>query len=166
MSERSQVSGNALWRSIDTDAEGIWLTTNLPTNGLTGVCARDAYGSKKCAMKIDTCDYWRPKVNQFDSIWSNCLSTVVMGQIENDNFGLNKANVKIQKKSNKCKQCILSYWPFEEPFENTQWRKAKQMQPMWLCLLWSKCTVVTFEKTQWRKVEQMQPVWVCILSSR
>ena len=51
----------------------MWLTDG-PTNGLTGV---DAYGSKmwKYAMKIDTCDYWRPKVNKFYSVWSNCLST-------------------------------------------------------------------------------------------
>ena len=51
----------------------MWLTDG-PTNGLTGV---DAYGSKKWkyAMKIDTCDYWRPKVNKFYSVWSNCLST-------------------------------------------------------------------------------------------
>ena len=37
------------------------------------------------------------------------------------------------------------------------------MQPVWLCMLWSKFFEQTFENTQWRKVEQMQPMWICIL---
>ena len=35
---------------------------------------------------------------------------------------------------------------------NTKWRKDKQMQPVWLCLLWSKLFEDTFENAQWRKV--------------
>ena len=45
---------------------------------------------------------------------------------------------------------------------NTKWRKDKQMQPVWLCLLWSKLFEDTFENAQWRKVKQMQPMWLCI----
>ena len=40
------------------------------------------------------------------------------------------------------------------------------MQPVWLCMLWSKCTEVTFENTQWRKTVQMQPMWLCIFSGK
>ena len=40
------------------------------------------------------------------------------------------------------------------------------MQPMWLCMHWSKCTEVTFEKTQWKKVKQMQPMWLCFFSGK
>ena len=39
----------------------------------------------------------------------------------------------------------------EETFENTQWRKVEQMQPMWLCIILCKRFEDTFENTQWRK---------------
>ena len=45
---------------------------------------------------------------------------------------------------------------FEETFENTHWREAKQMQSMWLYMLRSKCIEVTFEDTQW--INQRAPV--------
>ncbi len=32
-----------------------------------------------------------------------------------------------------------------------QWRKAKQMQPMWLCILLCKQFGETFDHTQWKK---------------
>ena len=55
-------------------------------------------------------------------------------------------------------QCFLtskfSGRPSEGSFENVLWRKVKQMQPMWLCLL-------TLENTQCRKIKQMQPMWRC-----
>ena len=51
-------------------------------------------------------------------------------------------------------------------FENAQWRKAKQMQPMRLCILSGKHFEETFEDTQWRKTKQMQPMWLCILKGR
>ena len=36
-----------------------------------------------------------------------------------------------EEKSNKCNQCnFIAGIPFEDTFENTQWRKVKQMQPM------------------------------------
>ena len=35
------------------------------------------------------------------------------------------------EKSNKCNQCDFSC-SYASAFENTQWRKTKQMQPMWL----------------------------------
>ena len=59
--------------------------------------------------------------------------------------------------------CIFSCKQFEGTFENTQWRKVKQMQPMWLFIFSCKQFEGTFENTQWRKVKQMQPVWLCIL---
>ena len=56
-------------------------------------------------------------------------------------------------------QCFLSSKfsgrPSEGSFENVLWRKVKQMQPMWLCLL-------TFENTQCRKIKQMQSMWQAI----
>ena len=39
--------------------------------------------------------------------------------------------------------CIFSGRQFEETFENTQRREDKQMQSMWLCILWG----IQFEKT-------------------
>ena len=59
--------------------------------------------------------------------------------------------------------CLLSCRPFEDTFENTQWREVKQMQPMWLCLFSGRRFEETFENTQWGKVKQMQPVWLCLL---
>ena len=76
--------------------------------------------------------------------------------------------------------CILTSRRFEEAFENTaeksqtnvtsaimplfekaiwghiwkrtvQWRKVKQMQPMWQCLLWSKPFQSTFENAGWKE---------------
>jgi len=38
------------------------------------------------------------------------------------------------------------------------------MQPVKICLFWSKQLEETFEDTQWRKVKQMQPMWLCIFS--
>ena len=56
-------------------------------------------------------------------------------------------------------QCFLSSKfsgrPSEGSFENVLWRKVKQMQPMWLCLL-------TFENTRCRKIKQMQSMWQAI----
>ena len=49
-----------------------------------------------------------------------------------------------------------------DSFENAQWRKVKQMQPMWLCILSGRRFVEAFENTQWRKVKQMQQMWLCI----
>ena len=56
--------------------------------------------------------------------------------------------------------CILSGKRLEDTFENTQWGKGKQVQPMWLCILSGKRFEDTFENAQWRKVKQMQPVWL------
>ena len=39
-----------------------------------------------------------------------------------------------------------------------------KVQPVWICLFWSKQLEETFEDTQWRKVKQMQPMWLCIFS--
>ena len=44
-----------------------------------------------------------------------------------------RMHFKRQKKSNKCSQCdFISSQEFKESFENTQWRKVKQMQHVWL----------------------------------
>ena len=60
--------------------------------------------------------------------------------------------------------CIFSGRRFEETFENTQWRKVKQMQSMRLCIFSGKQFEATFENTQWRKVKQMQPMRLYILT--
>ena len=46
-----------------------------------------------------------------------------------------------------------------------KWYEVKQVQPVWLWLLWCKWFGGTFESAQ-LKVEQMQPMWLCILSGR
>ena len=61
-------------------------------------------------------------------------------------------------------QCILSDRPFENTFDNTQWRKAKQVQSMWILILFYKRFEDPFQNKQWRKVKQMQPMWFCIAS--
>ena len=53
---------------------------------------------------------------------------------------------------------------FEETFDKTQWRKVKQVQPVWLCILSCKQFEGTFENAQWRKAKQMQQVWLCLSS--
>ena len=62
--------------------------------------------------------------------------------------------------------CIFWGRPFEETFENAQWRKVKQMQPVWLCLCVCMQFEDTFEKAQWRKVKQMHPMWLHLFSCR
>ena len=51
--------------------------------------------------------------------------------------------------------CILSCERFEETFENTHWRKTKQMQQMQFCILSGKLFEEAFENTQWGKAKQM-----------
>ena len=43
-------------------------------------------------------------------------------------------------KSNNCSQCdyACSQAGFEHSFEKAQWRKAEQMQPLQLCILWGR----------------------------
>ena len=53
---------------------------------------------------------------------------------------------------------ILSY----KRFENTQWGKVEQMQPMWLCIFLCTSFEDTFENAQCRKVKLMQLMWLCI----
>ena len=40
------------------------------------------------------------------------------------------------------------------------------MQPMWLCIIPCRQFDETFENTQWRKVKQMQSMRLCIISSK
>ena len=35
---------------------------------------------------------------------------------------------------------------------------------MWLCLIWGKQFDDAFYNAQWRKVKQMQPMWLCLIS--
>ena len=60
--------------------------------------------------------------------------------------------------SNKCNQCdyASSYASALRTHLKTQWRKVKEMQPVWLCIFLCKCFEDPFENTQWRKVKQMQ----------
>ena len=62
--------------------------------------------------------------------------------------------------------CMLWSKFFEDTYEKTQWKKVKQTQPMWLCLFSGRPFEDTFEHAQWRKVEQMQQVWFYVLSGR
>ena len=87
------------------------------------------------------------------------------------------------EKSNKCIQCgfASSYSNFKDTFENAQWGKVEQIQPVmqflwdhtckrtveksqtnasvWLCIIFSDRPFEdTFEKAQLRKVKQMQPM--------
>ena len=61
---------------------------------------------------------------------------------------------------------VLDWQPFEDTLENTQWRKAKQMQPMWLCVFSGRRFKETFEDAQWRKAKQMQSMWLCLFSGK
>ena len=61
--------------------------------------------------------------------------------------------------------CLLWSNLFEKKtFENPQWRKVKQMQPMWLCFFSGRRFEDTFENPHWRKVIKMQPMWLCLFS--
>ena len=48
---------------------------------------------------------------------------------------------------------------FEKTFENSQWRKIKQMQPMRLCIFLGRQFEQPFEDTRWIKITKMEPVW-------
>ena len=53
--------------------------------------------------------------------------------------------------------CIFSCRQFEDTFENTQWRKAMEVQPMWLCVLLFTPFEVAFKITYWwRKDKQKE----------
>ena len=59
------------------------------------------------------------KSNQCISVITNPLVKAISGDIHTG------------EKSNKCNQCNYAssrIWQFEDSFENTQWRKVKQMQ--------------------------------------
>ena len=62
--------------------------------------------------------------------------------------------------------CILWSRPFEDTFWNAQWGKAKPMQPVWLSFPSCRRFEETFENAQWGKAKQMQPLLLCILSGR
>ena len=59
---------------------------------------------------------------------------------------------------------ICLFWSkcFMNPFKNTWSHKAKQMQPVWICVLSGKPFEKAFENTQWRKTKYMQPMWLCV----
>ena len=50
---------------------------------------------------------------------------------------------------------LFLFKPSRKTFENTQWRKDKQMQPVWFCILSGRRFEETFENTQWRQIKQM-----------
>ena len=87
----------------------------------------------------------RPKVNdKFDSVWCNYFGkaqhTMVIEQMENYDSVLNGAfsphfrtllKTRTGEKSNKCNLCEYACSErIEDSFENTQWRKVKQIRPM------------------------------------
>ena len=77
-------------------------------------------------------------MTQFEAtIWTKHNTVAMEKNLENYDFGLKDANVKslkknadCLKKSHECYQCIFSERPFEETFENAQWRKVTQMPPL------------------------------------
>ena len=66
---------------------------------------------KVCDRKVNSCDYWTPKVNhKFDSVWRNNLGktkhTVAMEQnLENCDFASYYLKTHSEEKLNKCNQC-------------------------------------------------------------
>ena len=84
-----------------------------------------------------------------------------------------KAHLKTHSgaKTNKCNRYDYacsdpSYLKEKKTFENPQWRKVKQMQPMWLCFFLGRRFEDTFENPHWRKVIQMQPMWPWFFSCK
>ena len=67
-----------------------------------------------------------------------------------------------REKSHKCNQCDYASFhagDFRRHLK-TQWRKVKQMQPIWLCILWSRPFEDSFDNAQWRKTKQMQSLCI------
>ena len=64
-----------------------------------------SFKSESMLWKLYNCDYWRPKVNdKFDSVWSSNLGKTqyiveMEKNLENSDFGMSDANVKIRKKN-------------------------------------------------------------------
>ena len=50
--------------------------------------------------------------------------------------------------------CLFSGGRFKDTFENSQWRKTKQMQPMWLCLFLGMSFEDASENPQWKKINK------------
>ena len=111
-----------------------------------------------------------------NTIWKNCTNAT------SEAIPLHVQTIwgNSGEKSNKCSQCnYASSWAGNlrmhlkthnaeksNTFENPHWRKAKQLQPMWLCILTWRRFKDTFEKTQWRQVSQVPRMWLCIPSGR
>ena len=63
------------------------------------------------------------------------------------------------EKSNKCNQCNYASSHVGNLRGHMKAHSGeKQMQQMWLRILWKTQFEETFENTQWRKVQQMQPM--------
>ena len=63
----------------------------------------------------------------------------------------------------KSRICIVVQCWSTHLLENTQWRKVKQMQPVWICLCVIQALWVNIWKCTLEKVKQMQSMLLCIL---
>ena len=61
---------------------------------------------KVCHEKLNSCDYWRPKVNdQFDLVWSNYLGKTLHTVAMDATVTILNKNTDNVIKSHKCNQC-------------------------------------------------------------
>ena len=73
--------------------------------------------------------------------------------VKND-LAVNVNTQRISKtKTDKSNKCNSPRKPFKATFENSQWRKVQQMQPMRLCLFSGKPFGDSFENAQWREAK-------------
>ena len=143
-----------------------------PFEDSTEVYARKYSQRSKFQWKEEEDFLWNmwKEDNFWDSIWKH---TVVKNQtiatngttsLEAGDLRIHLRNVVENKQIIATSVTMLVHnMAILESIWNTQRRKVKQMQPVWFCMLWSKCIEISFEDPQWRKVKQMQPVWLCIL---
>ena len=101
---------------------------------------------------------------KFEGAFWNAQTNATIHRQFEDKF--ENAQWRKAKQMQPMRLCLLSCRPFEATFENTQCRKAKQMRPMWFFILWGRQFDATFKNAQWRKIKQMQSMWLCLFSCR
>ena len=110
----------------------------IVTNWQTWLCGWSANGSTKASRL-----YADFLINIWGDIWNTQWREVT------SSLDSLRMHFKRQKKSNECSQCdFISSQEFEDTFENTQWRKVKQMQHVWLSIYSGRQFENAFESSQ------------------
>ena len=110
----------------------------IVTNWQTWLCGWSANGSTKASRL-----YADFLINIWGEIWNTQWREVTSSHIQ---FGQFRQFENTFYKSSQCD--FISSHEFEDTFENTQWRKVKQMQHVWLSIYSGRQFENAFESSQ------------------